>query len=343
MAACSIVGLTRAFEKLTITCEPDPNANNNDMASSTDVQHHSSIHMTDEDGSDEPSEKDLAKSKIDVEVAENLLPNHSFRITFDYRSQHATLLDIKDLCFQPASLYKASRNKKPMIKKETDGTVSLVGVFFDLVVNAGQTCENFSFGRLKALRQWYSMCQSAAQQLPPSTWREDFLRAVTGDLAYKIDCSGTKKVPVRAPEFQEDVFETWSKYREHAYWKGSSGNDDVDDFDHLVTTMATGLRFFITEKGYIGVGNPHPGDEVWVLFGGDKPLLLRRDTASTSHWLVGDCFVHGIMDGEVLEDWRSKRQMVNLTATPRVSGKQNLPGRSVPAYLGWGTRKIMVG
>jgi hypothetical protein len=64
-------------------------------------------------------------------------------------------------------------------------------------------------------------------------------------------------------------------------------------------------RFFITEKGYVGLGplDAQMGDEVFILQGGQVPFVLRRfeyqgDLSCRN--LVGDCYVHGIMHGEFL-------------------------------------------
>ena len=44
-----------------------------------------------------------------------------------------------------------------------------------------------------------------------------------------------------------------------------------------------------------------PADEVFVLSGGDVPFILRQ-SGSGEHRLIGEAFVHGIMNGEMLED-----------------------------------------
>ena len=70
---------------------------------------------------------------------------------------------------------------------------------------------------------------------------------------------------------------------------------------------ATFLRcFFITERGYFGLGPSKtcPGDEVKVFLGGRVPFVVRRVApaagapAEACYSLVGDCFLQGIMDGE---------------------------------------------
>jgi hypothetical protein len=62
-----------------------------------------------------------------------------------------------------------------------------------------------------------------------------------------------------------------------------------------------GRRNFVSSKGYLGVG-PHrleEGDLICVFFGAEVPFILRKLSSGGYH-LVGECYVHGIMDGEVL-------------------------------------------
>ena len=59
-----------------------------------------------------------------------------------------------------------------------------------------------------------------------------------------------------------------------------------------------------TSKGHMGLGPKvsKPGDVLCVLGGGIVPLLLRP--ANGYFQVVGECFVHGIMEGEVVELWK---------------------------------------
>lgn len=79
----------------------------------------------------------------------------------------------------------------------------------------------------------------------------------------------------------------------------------------LVSTAVDDKRFFVTEKGYIGWGpkSSEVGDRVGVLLGAEVPFLLRSLTQEQpgssgekqeDFTLVGETYVHGIMDGEVL-------------------------------------------
>ncbi|CAF9937775.1 hypothetical protein IMSHALPRED_000541 [Imshaugia aleurites] len=62
-----------------------------------------------------------------------------------------------------------------------------------------------------------------------------------------------------------------------------------------------GRSFFVTENGYIGLAprSIEPGDQVSVLLGCDSPLALRPDKTGR-HSVVGQCHIHGLMEGEAL-------------------------------------------
>jgi hypothetical protein len=64
-------------------------------------------------------------------------------------------------------------------------------------------------------------------------------------------------------------------------------------------------RFFITEKGYLGLGPGYMelGDQVTILFGGETPFILRK---FEDHFkLIGESYIHGIMEGEVIQLWEA--------------------------------------
>lgn len=58
---------------------------------------------------------------------------------------------------------------------------------------------------------------------------------------------------------------------------------------------------FKTSEGYLGIG-PHGmqvGDFIWIVVGTSVPLVLRRCMAEA--WcIVGEAYIHGIMDGEMM-------------------------------------------
>ncbi|KAK4169920.1 HET-domain-containing protein [Cladorrhinum sp. PSN259] len=62
-----------------------------------------------------------------------------------------------------------------------------------------------------------------------------------------------------------------------------------------------GRVFFLTKRGYMGLGPPRMklGDTVAVFLGGQAPFIVRQGSRNR-YRLIGQCYVHGIMDGEAL-------------------------------------------
>ncbi|ORY13637.1 heterokaryon incompatibility protein-domain-containing protein [Clohesyomyces aquaticus] len=101
----------------------------------------------------------------------------------------------------------------------------------------------------------------------------------------------------------------------------------INGFHYAVNTASGGRRFFVTQNGLMGIGPARldQGDEVHIVLGSRVPLILRRrrfprgcaqdaqfggsegvqssiGACNKLHYktyaLVGDAYVHGVMDGE---------------------------------------------
>ncbi|KAF5685103.1 Het6 heterokaryon incompatibility [Fusarium denticulatum] len=79
-------------------------------------------------------------------------------------------------------------------------------------------------------------------------------------------------------------------------------------FEELIRTSHDS-KMFITETGYVGFGPRclKHGDVVCVLFGGGTPYVLRPTAAPDEYLFLGPAYVHGLMDGETIDAWQSKR------------------------------------
>ena len=70
---------------------------------------------------------------------------------------------------------------------------------------------------------------------------------------------------------------------------------------------------FITEKGQLGglgrFGAAKIGDDIFVLFGGNTPFVLRALEEEQSRWkdyrLQSPCYLNGAMDGQAISTWRT--------------------------------------
>jgi hypothetical protein len=81
----------------------------------------------------------------------------------------------------------------------------------------------------------------------------------------------------------------------------------------LMQRMRTERCLLATERGYIGIGPSwaEVGDKISIMSGGSVPLLIREsgtdEDGELLHKLVGECYVHGIMNGEAVEMARTER------------------------------------
>jgi hypothetical protein len=84
-----------------------------------------------------------------------------------------------------------------------------------------------------------------------------------------------------------------------------------DIANQTFTSSICQRKFFITSNGSLGLGPPEMqvGDEVWIVYGGLTPLILRpkedysfhppnSEVGQRCHRFVGDSYICGIMDGE---------------------------------------------
>ena len=77
-------------------------------------------------------------------------------------------------------------------------------------------------------------------------------------------------------------------------------------------TCCLGRKLFSTLSGHIGIGDGtlEPGDIVCVFLGGKTPFIIRP--VDRKYKFVGDCYLHGIMHGEALEEGLQRRQLITL-------------------------------
>lgn len=84
-------------------------------------------------------------------------------------------------------------------------------------------------------------------------------------------------------------------------------------FSNGLGSACNGRRFAVTEKGIMALEPllAERGDRVVLVFGADVPFLFRECPVEVSRemfgkrkcwYLVGECLVHGIMDGEGLKE-----------------------------------------
>jgi WD repeat-containing protein 55 len=75
-----------------------------------------------------------------------------------------------------------------------------------------------------------------------------------------------------------------------------------------------GRRFGTTWKRYMGLfpRGTRPGDQICILSGGHIPFVVRQWGTNGPFQLMGECYVHGIMDGEVMQMKDLKKEEIQL-------------------------------
>jgi hypothetical protein len=92
--------------------------------------------------------------------------------------------------------------------------------------------------------------------------------------------------------------------------KSAGMMDAIDTFKMQMMSTCHGRKFAVTEKGYLALV-PHCaeiGDRIALLLGCSIPFILRdftkiitREGEKLAMQMVGDAYVHGIMNGEAME------------------------------------------
>jgi hypothetical protein len=79
---------------------------------------------------------------------------------------------------------------------------------------------------------------------------------------------------------------------------GEDGDGDC------IVPYLPGRRLFITKNGHVGYGAAAPTeqDNIFVLFGGSVPYILRK--VRDGFHLIGEAYLYGFMEGEATTQWR---------------------------------------
>ena len=105
-------------------------------------------------------------------------------------------------------------------------------------------------------------------------------------------------------EYRKSLLETQERITA-ALPDGTDWQTEYGAYMSQFEQATTNQRFCMTEKRRPGLASPdaRPGDMLVVLFGGHVPFILRPCEGSDSEYInVGEAYVHGCMQGEILSD-----------------------------------------
>ncbi|KAF4500380.1 Heterokaryon incompatibility 6, OR allele [Fusarium agapanthi] len=123
------------------------------------------------------------------------------------------------------------------------------------------------------------------------------------ELQQRFSSSSDKRAAVESPSLTPGIDSVLHLLKDH-----HQGEEALDQdgglYESTMHHVSWYRRLFLTEGGYLGLAHPssQPGDEVVLLSGGRVPFVVRRGSAEIPecYSIVGEAYVHGIMDGELL-------------------------------------------
>jgi hypothetical protein len=187
------------------------------------------------------------------------------------------------------------------------------------------------------------------------TFEQAFMRTVCGGVKWRRHPHGNRR-PIFILEFGmgdgfynelEDsdlaVYKQWEDWvlrnqhlslPEYCQQRGLE-EGALRSLNKAVISNCLGRRFFCTLKGYIGMGPPgmQPGDVIKVPFGSRTPFVVRAGgeaQLSTKglqrcFTLIGDCYVQGIMRGEIQQAYERVRVAYE-------AGEKNIDGTEIKRF-----------
>ncbi|KAH7351367.1 heterokaryon incompatibility protein-domain-containing protein [Rhexocercosporidium sp. MPI-PUGE-AT-0058] len=172
-------------------------------------------------------------------------------------------------------------------------------------------------GLTNLMKEWTSMSEICSHSYGPNL-EEAFRRTLLGDAVGEKRWQETTHPAVIEKETDKDALSNGSKganstdfvylvegrlgsvEREKDNSLAARLNSRIEVSEASMKRAAIKRAFFTTERGYMGLGpeNMEEGDLIYILSGGQVPFILRPTILTEGFSLVGESYIHGIMDGE---------------------------------------------
>ncbi|KAJ4351201.1 uncharacterized protein N0V89_006540 [Didymosphaeria variabile] len=196
-------------------------------------------------------------------------------------------------------------------KADSKNTLSVKGVQVDTIYEVGTpwlpSLENYQFewetltaflDDIKRLCA-YSDHINSSIYTDPQQRQEAHWRVPTADQVIATDYDPN---PVRSSKAGTELHSAYQEVLVYlSHWrKVGSVPDAVSRYMRVMGSLFD-RRPFVTTQGFIGLGPScaEPGDEVYIFMGAQVLFVMRR-CGENAVKLLGEAYVHGIMDGELL-------------------------------------------
>jgi hypothetical protein len=219
--------------------------------------------------------------------------------------------------------YTASAGSSAKIRSIKQGKITLRGILFS-------SCATFSkpnTGEIRnfdAFKLWPDLARitmdpnrSYANSSATTYYNAYWQTLCASLLPAQSDLIGGKKLRTSNQSYGQAWFEAWRNAYElpivhnlNTLPSGTANSDptsevtaaEIHAYDNFVLTATIARKLFISkEEGWFGLApmDAEVGDRIALLEGGEVPYILRRKLGEENEWeIIGDAYVHGIMDGE---------------------------------------------
>ncbi|KAI9651350.1 hypothetical protein NHQ30_001391 [Ciborinia camelliae] len=234
------------------------------------------------------------------------------------------LLDGVGLRHEKFPKFAASGESFAMVRQIRKSAIGLRGMFLSSIhilgnANDVATVSDNDKEMIATFKQWYELVHREIhlEQLYPDSPRaksysdalsQTFCMSLTWEF-FTGNNSATEKRYKRVPKDSgaHRCYKAWWKSeiegnpRGEQLWNVGITDSDILEF-HSIVYIATHMRrLFIARKPrWIGLApmDAQVGDQIFLLEGGKLPYILRPTGTKDEYRIIGDSYVHGIMDGE---------------------------------------------
>jgi hypothetical protein len=222
----------------------------------------------------------------------------------DWSSKVSTYIDLP--YFNASSQFSTHEFYPEILSTDTDGFESLLvkGTLFSSIMETGQRVLNIGRNDLLDL-----LSKAIGQTTQPND---------PYDIHDISEILSRTMIADREPRYdrgwQRPTVDTMKRLGELLRTPLENENPIVKSFLKTVNTMMRERILFRATNGFLGLGpkQVRPGDFICILFGCSVPVVLRkheldnkqdtrREQKADLYRLLGECYVHGIMNGEFMK------------------------------------------
>ncbi|KIW16866.1 hypothetical protein PV08_04056 [Exophiala spinifera] len=130
--------------------------------------------------------------------------------------------------------------------------------------------------------------------------------------------------------------EIFAEWRRRSQWRAtqlesSQTLQSTDLLDEYISSTTRNRRLFMTAGGKLGIGpaGTKRGDYLYLLAGATHPCLLRQVKYRLDlYQLVGECYVHGIMNGEATKMAMTSTAPVSIAGLKKITNVRRRPTKT---------------